>query len=109
MAWFDWLRAPKTRASGQTGVRAESILTMDLNDPAVVEILRGGATSNSGAVVNMDSAMRVAAVYACVRIIAGAVSSMPLKLYRQDGRKRVEATDNPLHRTTGRPRSAGGT
>lgn len=98
MAWFDWLRAPKTRASGQTGVRAESILTMDLNDAAVVEFLRGGATSNSGAVVNMDSAMRVAAVYACVRIIAGAVSSMPLKLYRQDGRKRVEATDSPLHR-----------
>mgnify|MGYP000993647541 CR=1 FL=1 len=97
MAWLDWFRTPKNRASGAGGARA-AYEALDLNDPLLVEFLRDGHLANSGATVNRDSAMRVAAVYACVRIIAGAVSSMPLKLYRQNGRERTEATDSPLHK-----------
>jgi HK97 family phage portal protein len=97
MAWLDWLRTPKNRASGAGGARA-AFEALDLNDPLIAEFLRNGELANSGATVNRDSAMRVAAVYACVRIIAGAVSSMPLKLYTQQDRTRVEASDHPINR-----------
>ena len=97
MAWLDWLRTPKNRASGAGGARA-AFEALDLNDPLLVEFLRDGQLANSGATVNRDTAMRVAAVYACVRIIAGAVSSMPLKLYQQNGRERTEAVDSPLYK-----------
>lgn len=41
--------------------------------------------SASGMSVTPDSAMRVAAVYACVNKIAGAISTLPLHQYRTDG------------------------
>lgn len=49
----------------------------------------GGTTS--GEHVDADIAMRVAAVYACVRVLSEAVASLPLKLYRrrEDGGKEV--------------------
>ena len=41
--------------------------------------------SASGMNVTPVSAMRVAAVYACVNIIAGAISTLPLQIYKTDG------------------------
>lgn len=97
MGLLDWFRSPKSRAEAGLGARAEMTM-LDLNDPRLAEFLRDGTASNSGAVVSRETALRVAPVSACLRIISGAVSSMPLKLYRQDGRKRVEASDHPLYR-----------
>jgi HK97 family phage portal protein len=58
------------------------------------EALRGGAVSGAGEAVNAQTAMRVAAVYACVRIIAGAVATLPLQIKRRvnDG-VREDASD----------------
>lgn len=39
----------------------------------------------SGTVVNAVSAMRVAAVFACVQKIAGAIATLPIHIYRTDG------------------------
>jgi HK97 family phage portal protein len=59
--------------------------------------LRTGNESGSGQSVTDATAMRVAAVYACVRIIAGAVANMPIGIKRRvDDRTRVDATDHPL-------------
>lgn len=41
--------------------------------------------SASGLSVTPVSAMRVAAVYACVNVIAGAISTLPLHIYKTDG------------------------
>ncbi len=61
------------------------------------DAMLGAATSASGISVTPDSAMRVAAVFASVRIIAGAVATLPLPLKRRvDDRKREDATDHPL-------------
>lgn len=54
--------------------------------------------SASGAVVNERSAMRTTTVYACVRIIAETVASLPLHTYRSDGEGRKRAIDHPLYR-----------
>jgi HK97 family phage portal protein len=59
---------------------------------------RYGARSHSGAVVDSNSAMRSTAVYACVRIIAGTISMLPLKIFKMmpDG-AREEARDSALY------------
>lgn len=64
----------------------------------IAEILRGTQTA-SGAHVNVDSAMRVAAVYACVRVISETIGSLPLHIYRRNpqGGKTV-FRDHPLYR-----------
>ncbi|MBC7599708.1 MAG: phage portal protein [Polaromonas sp.] len=58
----------------------------------LANIIGGGAVSNAGPVVNETTAMKVSAVYACVALIAGAISTLPLPIYERtkDGRQRVE-------------------
>lgn len=65
--------------------------TLDLGSAELYELL-SGMPAASGVVVNEHSAMRVTAVYACVRLIAGAIASLPLALYRHtpEGRERIK-------------------
>ena len=61
------------------------------------QALRDGSSTAAGVVVTPGSAMRVAAVYACVRIIAGAVATLPLDVIRRvDDRTREDASDTPV-------------
>jgi len=61
------------------------------------EALRSGAVTGAGTTVTPNSAMRVAAVYACVRIISGAVATLPLHIKRRvDERTRQDASDTPI-------------
>lgn len=54
-------------------------------------------TAGAGSIITEDSAMRITAVYACVRIIAEGIASTPLQMYknRPDGGK-DKATMHPL-------------
>jgi len=63
------------------------------DDPELAQFLRGEATTSSGAVVTADAAMRVATVYRCVAIVAGAIATLPCHVMRDvDGVKRKEKT-----------------
>jgi len=64
--------------------------SLSLGSAELYELLAGSPAA-SGVAVNEASAMRVTAVYACVRLIAGAIASLPLAVYRRtdDGRERV--------------------
>jgi len=64
-------------------------------------LLRSFGALPSTVTVNADTAMTVATVYACVRILAESVASLPLKLYRKDGDRREEVTDSPINRIVG--------
>lgn len=57
-----------------------------------------GAQSSSGKAVTVDKAMRLSAVWACVRIISTSVAGLPLSIYRRlpDG-GRETARDFPLY------------
>lgn len=82
--------APSPRASVQDSGGGLLITSAAELDAA----LRAGAVSGSGMTVTPDSAMRVAAVYACVRIISGAVATLPLHIKRRvDARTREDASD----------------
>jgi HK97 family phage portal protein len=61
------------------------------------EALRAGALTASGATVTPDSAMRSAAVYACVRIRSSVPANLPVDVKRRvDERTREDATDHPV-------------
>lgn len=72
--------------------RRKAVTVADL--PA--EILALGA-SKSGQSVTVANALKVATVFACVRVIAEGVAQVPLKLFREDGRNRVPAKDHTLY------------
>ncbi len=57
-----------------------------------------GSQSSSGKTVTVDTAMRVSAVWACVRLIAETIATLPLGVYRRlpDG-SRVADTSHPLY------------
>lgn len=61
--------------------------------------LFGGPPAKSGVAVNIDSAMRVTAVFACLRVISEGIAQLPLKLQQvsPDGSKRL-AKEHPLYK-----------
>lgn len=88
--------------SGANPVRAPKASVADggvliTSSEELEEALRSGMTTASGANVSDTSAMRVAAVFACVRIISGGVANLPLHIkQRIDNRTREDASDHPL-------------
>ena len=57
--------------------------------------------ADSGEVVNEKSAMQIATVYACVRLLAESVAGLPLHLYRfsdESAAEKQRATDHPLYK-----------
>lgn len=59
------------------------------------QIFGTGATK-SGALVNATTSMQVSAVYACVRLIAGAIAAMPASIYRRTPLGREQVDGHPL-------------
>jgi HK97 family phage portal protein len=83
MAWpFSSPRAPSPRVEPTIAMPRNSTLVAS-SDPRIMEIF-GEPTTVTGRAVTETTAMRVSAVYACVRIIAGALATMPLDLYRRE-------------------------
>lgn len=60
-----------------------------------ISALISGGGSSAGPVVNETAAMRVSAVYACVALIAGAISTLPMPVYERtpDGGRKI--VDHP--------------
>ncbi len=74
---------------------AESAETKGRTWEELMDVL--GVTSHSGSVVNHQTALQVAAVFACVSLISGAIASIPLKVYqRKTGGIREESDNHPL-------------
>ncbi|MFM2345361.1 MAG: hypothetical protein RL654_114 [Pseudomonadota bacterium] len=71
-------------------------------DPALIELLGGGTMTSAGVAVTPDTAMRVAAVYSCVRVLAESLGSLPLIMYRRKaGGGKERATDHRYYRLVG--------
>jgi len=50
-----------------------------------------------GAAINEQSAMGIAAVYSCVKILSEAIASLPLKLYKHTATGKQTAPEHPLY------------
>lgn len=97
--WDRWLGGSTSpAASPRVEPRAMGDGGVIINSPEQLsEYLSGGSESIAGERVNANSAMKIAAVYACVRIIAGAVATLPLHIKRRvDERTREDASDSEL-------------
>lgn len=65
-------------------------------DSQLYEWLTGsGALSTAGPAVTERTALAICAVYACIGLIGGAISSLPLPIYRRGGDSR-QRVDHPL-------------
>ncbi|MFG1417025.1 phage portal protein [Xanthobacter sp. V0B-10] len=87
------------RAMIGRGPRSQSFDLTAMTPDQLREFLRmgGSMATASGAVVNETTAMRVAAAWRCVNIIAGTVSSLPLDLIRRESETvRMPAEGHPL-------------
>jgi HK97 family phage portal protein len=97
------------KAAGSSRVRADSdadgVLISNLTDGELEAYLQTGGETHSGAVVSEAGAMRIAAAWRCVHILAGVCGNNPLDIYRRvDERTRLPAADHPLrHILTRRP------
>jgi HK97 family phage portal protein len=68
-----------------------------LTDSQLYNLIVGGNATYAGPSVNEDNAMRSSAVYACIRIISESIASLPLVLYKQQGRNKNRAVTHPLY------------
>jgi HK97 family phage portal protein len=58
----------------------------------------GGGPATSGVNVTAETAMKFTAVYACVRILAETLASVPLHVYRRLEKGRGRAPEHPMYR-----------
>jgi HK97 family phage portal protein len=56
---------------------------VDLNDPAVYDLLTDGPTSDAGVRVTRERAMHLPAVWAALALISGDVAKLPFDMYRK--------------------------
>lgn len=69
-----------------------------LTDRQMVGYAFGGGESHAGKSVTVDTAMQLATVWACVRLISETVATLPLFVYRKGANdSRTIAKDHPLY------------
>jgi HK97 family phage portal protein len=74
-----------------TGIQNSTPLSAITQGSSLYDMLSNGV-SHAGPVINEQTAMSVGAVYACVRLISGAIAGMPLPIYQstKDGRDKID-------------------
>jgi HK97 family phage portal protein len=89
------MRILRSSLSAQAGVGAVAPVPPD----ADFWYTHPGYASDSGMRVSPETAMKLAAVFACVRVVSETLASMPFVIYRRlpDGGKE-RATDHPLYK-----------
>lgn len=74
---------------GKGEVRPQNVTYSD-------SVMESFGVASSGMTVTPTSAMRVAAVFACVQKIAGAIATLPLHVYRTDGDVKIRLPRDDL-------------
>ncbi len=96
--WRALLGLPPVADGGAaSGPRAQAGTQITVNSPQELqEALTHGMVSGSGQSVTERTALKVATVFACIRIRSGAIANTPLGIKRRvDDRTRVDATEHP--------------
>ncbi len=69
---------------------------MPLNGLTAFRMAFDGQPTAAGEVVSEHNALEISTVYACVRIIAESIATIPFRVYQTDGKARTEATTHTL-------------
>jgi len=84
MKWLDWFKRSATRPSPdpwQDGWWYGNV----------------GMDTKTGLEISEDLALTFSAVWSCVKVISEDLSSLPLHVYRRDGRNKERADDHPCY------------
>ena len=57
----------------------------------------GSTTSSSGVRISSDTALKVAAVYSCVKVISNQIAQLPLDVYKTTDKGRIKDKEHPVH------------
>ena len=89
--WLDQREGGAVRA-GMQALLPENSVTQNLTATELASFLGSAAQTAAGAVVTAETALRVTAVYGCVALIAGAISTLPFSIYERtkNTRKKVD-------------------
>ena len=71
----------------------------------LLHAIHATSTTASGANVTPDTAMKVAAVYAAVKVLSETIAGLPLRLFKRDGDNKIPATDHPTFHLFDEPNS----
>lgn len=71
--------------------------TVSLDKPASWLTSLFGSSQVAGVTVNPETAIKASTVFACVRLISETLASLPLVMYRTDGKMKEKAIDHPLY------------
>ena len=85
-----------------SGLRRRELKATDAGNLSWAALF-GQQNSRAGVSVNVDSALKVSTVFACLRVLADGIAQVPLKVYREkaDGSKEL-AKDHPAYRLLSR-------
>lgn len=88
----DWIASREGAASRAGIVALGENSTGSLTLAELSSLLGAASRSSSGANVTAETSMRVSAVYGCVSLLAGAISTLPLGVFQrtQDGRDKAD-------------------
>lgn len=77
----------------------EKRASSSLSNPApwLLDLLGGGSYSSAGPTVNDETALTLAAVYACNRVLSTAFASLPVGLFRSEDKQTFPASNRPEH------------
>ena len=70
--------------------------TFTPRDPELARLLGGGGETHAKKVVTVDTALNLSTVWACVRLIAETVATLPLVVWEDGGNGRRPARSHPL-------------
>lgn len=69
---------------------------LDFDDPRLIDLLRGGMSSEAGMRVSVTSALKIPTVFRCINLISDSIAMLPLYLANKETKERV--TDHPLYK-----------
>lgn len=93
---FIWNSEPEKRASGET-VNLENP-NVPLNGFTIAEIMGGGRPSTAGVIVTPENSLQISAVWRCVSILAGIISSLPCQVFAETDTGRELAKKHPTYK-----------
>jgi HK97 family phage portal protein len=97
MALLDFLRQKKTAPAAQSRPQATAgQLFTGLTDPDLLDFIRGGSESSSGAYVSAASSLQNMALLRCVTLISESIGMLPLNIIER-GDAKTYATAHPLY------------
>jgi HK97 family phage portal protein len=97
MALLDFFRQKQTVPEGEPRPRASAgLLFSGLDDPDLLDFMRNGAGSASGAYVTASSALQNMALLRCVTLISESIGMLPLNVIVR-GDAKDYAVDHPLY------------